>query len=150
MLDQPRKAWGVGVRRWTRRERGLDGNVSQRTLRQSRGCRRLGQSLDYACSRQDWHGNTVDGHANFLGGFLQGAVKLLVDLVQALTELAPSLCDGPVRLGPRLLSGPERVAMGSIGSPKLHSEWAEVRGIADPDVAGCREPRKHHDQENEK
>jgi len=102
----------------------------------------LGQSLDYACSRQDRHGNTVDGHANFLGGFLQGAVKLLVDLVKALTELAPSLCNGPVRLGPRLLSGPERVAMGSIssGSPKLHSEWAEVRGIADPDIAGCREP----------
>jgi len=81
----------------------------------------LGQSLDYACSRQDWHGNTVDGHANFL-----------------------------VRLGPRLLSGPERVAIGSIGSPKLHGEWAEVRRIADPAAAGCREPRKHHDQENEK
>jgi hypothetical protein len=110
----------------------------------------LGQSLDYACSRQDRHGNTVDGHANFLGGFLQGAVKLLVDLVKALTELVPSLCDGPVRLDPRLLSGPERVAMGSIGRPMLHGEWAEVRVIADPDVAGCREPRKHHDQENEK
>jgi hypothetical protein len=110
----------------------------------------LGQSLDYACSRQDRHGNTVDGHANFLGGFLQGAVKLLVDLVQAPTELAPSLGDGPVRLSPRLLSGAERVAMSSIGSPKLHSEWAEVRGIADPGVSGCREPRKHHDQENEK
>jgi len=121
----------------------------------------LGQSLDYTCSRQDWHGNTVDGHANFLGGFLQGEVKLLVSLVQALTELTPSLCDGPVRLGPRLLSGAVRlgprflsgavrVAMGSISRPKLHSEWAEVRGIADPDVAGCREPRKHHDQENEK
>ena len=140
MLEQPGKTWGM--RRWIGRERGLDRGVSQRTLRQSRGCRGLGQSLDYACSRQDWHGNTVDGHANFLGGFLQGAVKLLVELVKALTELAPSLCDGPVRLGPRLLSGPERVAMGSIssGSPKLHSEWAEVRGIADPDIAGCREP----------
>jgi hypothetical protein len=109
----------------------------------------LGQSLDYACSRQDRHGNTVNGHANFVVGFLQDAAKLLVDLVKALTELAPSLCDGPVRLGPRLLSGSERVAMGSIGSPKLHCEWAEVRGIVDPDVAG-REPCKHHDQENEK
>jgi hypothetical protein len=78
----------------------------------------LGESLVYACSRQDWHGNTVDGHANFLG--------------------------------PRFLSGPERVVTGSIGSPKLHGEWAEVRGVADPGVAGCREPRKHHDQENEK
>jgi len=92
---------------------------------------------------------------------LQGAVKFLLDLLQALTELAPSLCDGPMRLSPRFpsgavclgpgfLCGPESVAMGSIGSPKLHDEWAEVRGIADPHVAGCREPRKHHDQENEK
>jgi len=64
-------------------------------------------------------------------------------------RLGPRFLSGAVRLGPRFLSGSERVAMGLIGSPKLHCEWAEVRGIVDPDVAG-REPRKHHDQENEK
>src|SRR5208282_3403897 len=110
-------------------------------------CRRLREGLSFAWSGRDGHGCTFDVHLNQRLCFLLGDPKPWVNLVQALTELAPSFCDGPMRLGPRLLSGPERVAMGSIGSPKLHSEWAEVRGIVDPDVAGCREPRKHHDQE---
>jgi hypothetical protein len=60
----------MGARGWTERERGLDGSGSHRTLRQIRGNGGLGQSLVDTCSRQDWHGNTLDGFANFIGGFL--------------------------------------------------------------------------------
>jgi hypothetical protein len=62
----------------------------QRTLRQNGVNRGLGTSLDYTCSGQDRYGNIGDSLTDFLSGFLQGPVKLLVHFMQALTELATS------------------------------------------------------------
>jgi hypothetical protein len=106
----------------------------------------LGQSVVHARSRHDWHGNTVDRLANFLDGFLQGAVQLLVDLAEAFSELASNFSDGPPCLIPRFQNTLAGAMMDSTGGPKLFFERAMIRPVLHTGGVNRCKPDNRHDQ----